>query len=237
MTFVKSCMYMFKVILGGGRREFLPNTMTDEEGSRGRRYDGRNLISEWLTEKDSRGVTHEYVWNRQQLMEVSEELPEYLLGLFEPSHLQYHMEANHTTEPTLAELTEVAIKSLSRNKEGFFLFVEGGRIDHAHHENLAHLALDETIELSAAVEKARELLSEQDSLIVVTADHAHVMSISGYTQRGGDILGPSDALGDDGIPYMTLSYGNGPGYREPRGGQRVDPTRQDYRKRTSYLSR
>lgn len=219
----------FKVILGGGRREFLPNTMTDEEGSRGRRYDGRNLISEWLTEKDSRGVTHEYVWNRQQLMEVSEELPEYLLGLFEPSHLQYHMEANHTTEPTLAELTEVAIKSLSRNKEGFFLFVEGGRIDHAHHENLAHLALDETIELSAAVEKARELLSEQDSLIVVTADHAHVMSISGYTQRGGDILGPSDALGDDGIPYMTLSYGNGPGYREPRGGQRVDPTRQDYR--------
>ncbi|XP_038222680.1 membrane-bound alkaline phosphatase-like [Zerene cesonia] len=203
----------FKVILGGGRREFIPNDTIDEEGSAGKRVDGRNLIEEWQMDKISKNVSYQYLWNREQLLNVNENLPEYLLGLFEGSHMQYHLEADARTEPTLAELTETAIRSLSRNDKGFFLFVEGGRIDHAHHDNKVAKALDETIELSKAVSRATELLSEEDSLIVVTSDHAHVMSFSGYTHRGGDILGPSDEVGDDGIPYMTLSYANGPGYR------------------------
>ncbi|CAK1587351.1 unnamed protein product [Parnassius mnemosyne] len=218
----------FKVILGGGRREFLPDTVIDEEGTPGRRSDGKNLIEQWQVDKISRNVSYQYVWNRDQLMSAVESQPDYLLGLFEGSHMQYHMQANKTTEPSLAELTEAAIKALSRNEKGFFLFVEGGRIDHAHHDNLVHLALDETIELSAAVARATELLSEEDSLIVVTSDHAHVMSINGYTYRGGDILGPSDDLGDDGIPYMTLSYSNGPGYRPYSNGVREDVTKYDY---------
>ncbi|XP_038222682.1 membrane-bound alkaline phosphatase-like, partial [Zerene cesonia] len=217
----------FKVILGGGRREFLPTTTIDEEGSPGRRTDGRNLIEEWQDDKRSRGVSFQYAWNREQLLSANASLPEYMLGLFENNHLQYNLRANHETEPTLAELTEVAIRMLKRNEKGFFLFVEGGRIDHAHHDNYVELALDETIELSAAVAKAAELLSEEDSLLVVTADHAHVMAFNGYTQRGGDVLGPSDDRDSNRVPYMTLSYTNGPGHRPEVNGQRVDVTLEE----------
>ncbi|XP_028174021.1 membrane-bound alkaline phosphatase-like [Ostrinia furnacalis] len=219
----------FKVILGGGRREFLPNTMVDEEGTPGKRADGNNLIEAWEADKRERNVSYQYVWNRKQLMQLSLSPPEYLLGLFEGNHMQYHMQADPETEPTLAELTEIAIRSLNRNENGFFLFVEGGRIDHAHHDNYVSLALDETLELSRAVARAAELLSEEDSLLVVTADHAHVMGYSGYTHRGSDILGLSDDRGDDGLPYTTLSYINGPGYRPPVDGHRDDVSQYDYK--------
>lgn len=214
----------FKVILGGGRRTFLPSDVVDEEGSSGRRTDGRNLIKEWQRDKRKRNVTHSYVWNRKQLMKLNDELPEYLLGLFESSHMRYHLEGDSKTEPTLTELTETAIKMLSRNKKGFFLFVEGGRIDHAHHDNYVHLALDETIEMDKAVQRATELLSEEDSLIVVTSDHAHVMAFNGYSPRGRDILGSSRDRGRDRVPYMTLSYTNGPGYRAYASITRPDVT-------------
>lgn len=202
--------------------------MLDEEGTRGRRTDNRNLIQEWQDDKRNRDLNHAYVWNRDQLMQAAEDLPEYLLGLFEGDHLRYHMEGDPVTEPTLAELTEVAIKSLSRNEKGFFLFVEGGRIDHAHHDNYVHLALDETIEMHKAVETAMELLPEEDTLIVVTSDHSHVMTFNGYSPRGQSIIGVSNQLGSDNVPYMTLSYTNGPGgelpYRAHANGIRTDVT-------------
>lgn len=214
-----------QVILGGGRREFIPDPMRDEEGTRGRRTDGRNLIEEWQLDKHSRGLEYRYIWNRSSLHAVMDNPPEYLLGLFEGSHLRYNLEGNPATEPTLAELTETAIRSLSRNERGFFLFVEGGRIDHAHHDNWPRRALDETLELHRAVQRATELLDPEDSLLVVTADHAHVMSVNGYSARGNDVLGPSDDLDEDGVPYMTLSYINGPGARPHRDdGLRPDVT-------------
>lgn len=217
--------------MGGGRREFIPTTVVDEEGSPGTRTDGRNLIDEWQSDKAARNLNYRYIWNRDQLIEFSERPPDYLLGLFENNHLQYHMQANLTTEPTLAELTDTAIQILRRNEKGFFLFVEGGRIDHAHHDNLPELALDETLEMDAAVSRAVQLLSEDDSLIVVTADHAHVMSFNGYSQRGNDILGPSRDSDSNGVPYMTLSYTNGPGFRPHVNDTRVDVTVEDsYRK-------
>jgi alkaline phosphatase len=64
----------------------------------------------------------------------------------------------------------------------------GGRIDHAHHDTKARLALDETVEFAKAVQTAAELTDEKNTLIVVTADHAHTMSFSGYPARGNDIL-------------------------------------------------
>jgi alkaline phosphatase len=184
-------------------------------------------LEEWKKDKIARNVSYEYVWNREQLMNLSMSPPDYLLGLFEGSHMQYHLEADEVTEPTLADLTEVAIRSLSRNKNGFFLFVEGGRIDHAHHDNYVHLALDETVQMSLAVQRAVELLPAEDTLVVVTADHAHVMAYNGYTHRGSDILGPSDDIGDDGVPYMTLSYTNGPGARSQPNGVRVNILEDD----------
>ena len=223
--------------MGGGRREFIPTTTIDEEGSPGLRTDGRNLIEEWKSDKVSQNVDHQYIWNRDQLQTLFSSPPDYLLGLFENNHLQYHKQANLTTEPTLAELTEVAIRSLSRNKEGFFLFVEGGRIDHAHHDNLVELALDETLEMDKAVARAAEMLSEDDSLIVVTADHAHVMTFNGYSQRGRDILGPSRDVDENKMPYMTLSYSNGPGFRSHVDKIRPDVTdEENYRKHRLSLN-
>lgn len=202
----------------------MPTSVTDEEGTQGRRTDNRNLIEEWQANKQALNTSYAYVWNREQLMSQFDSPPEYLLGLFEGTHMLYHLEADATTEPTLAELTDVAVRMLSRNENGFFLFVEGGRIDHAHHATRVHLALDETVEFDAAVERAADLLPEDDSLIVVTADHAHVMAYNGYTRRGGDILGASDEVDSDGVPYMTISYTNGPGFRVHQDGKRVDVT-------------
>ncbi|KAI8439708.1 hypothetical protein MSG28_013402 [Choristoneura fumiferana] len=219
----------FKVILGGGRREFRPNTTSDEEGTAGRRWDGRDLIEEWRARRAAAGVSHAYVWNRTELLRAVEDPPEYLLGLFEATHLQYEAEvrAAQADEPSLADLTEAAIRVLSRNPRGFFLFVEGGRIDHAHHDNRPHLALDETLALDDAVERAALLLPPASSLLVLTADHSHVMAFNGYSWRGNDILGPSDVVGDDGVPYMTLSYTNGPGYRAHQNNRRVDVTQDN----------
>lgn len=210
--------------MGGGRRNFLSNETLDQEGTRGRRTDGRDLIQEWQDDKRSRNATFAYAWNRDQLMSVYDDPPEYLMGLFEGNHMQYHLEANEITEPTLKEMTEIAIRSLSRNEKGYFLFVEGGRIDHAHHANLVHLALDETIEFHAAVAGALQRVAAEDTLVVVTADHAHVMAYSGYAARGRDVLAASPARDAHAVPYMTLSYINGPGARPQLDGVRVDVT-------------
>ncbi|KAI4455920.1 alkaline phosphatase [Holotrichia oblita] len=215
----------FNVILGGGRKNFLPKTAVDEEGDSGTRIDGENLIETWLKSKNKSKA--KYVWNRDGLLNVSNDT-EYLLGLFEGDHCKYHLDADDK-EPSLAEMTQAAIKLLSvNNQKGYFLFVEGGRIDHAHHDTKAQKALDETIEFHKAIESAVNMTNEEDTLIVVTSDHAHTMSVSGYGNRGNDILG-SPGIADDGLPYSTLTYANGPGYREQIDGKRPDISAENSR--------
>jgi len=67
--------------------------------------------------------------------------------------------------------------------------VEGGLIDQAHHQNWARLALAEAVGMEAAVEAVLKMTSREDTLVVVTADHSHAMTINGYPTRGNDILG------------------------------------------------
>jgi alkaline phosphatase len=125
-----------------------------------------------------------------------------------------------------AEMTEKAIAMLQTGGKGFYLQVEGGRIDHAHHAGNAARARYDTIELSNAVRKAYEMTDSADTLIVVTADHSHTFTIAGYPHRGNDILGlVADVPATDGapvslskdklgLPYTTLDYANGPGWRD-----------------------
>lgn len=88
--------------------------------------------------------------------------------------------------------------------------------------------MDETVEFSKAIQRAVDITSRDDTLIVVTADHAHNMHISGYPSRGNSILAANDRnRGTDGIPYTTLSYANGPGYRKEVNGKRVDVTKEN----------
>ncbi|OXA39645.1 Alkaline phosphatase, tissue-nonspecific isozyme [Folsomia candida] len=210
-----------KVIMGGGRRELTPSSVMDVENQRpGRREDGKNLIEYWLKGKPPK--SSKYVWNRDQLMSINASQVDNVLGLFAHDHMDYVTDAGKcfpcfvksqgmksrdlhaNADPSLPEMTKVAIDILSKNPNGFVLFVEGGRIDHAHHSTKAQKALVETIALDAAVAAALEMTSEQDTLTIVTADHSHVMTISGYAQRGNPILGFSGISDVDDLPYTTL---------------------------------
>ncbi|XP_030379967.1 membrane-bound alkaline phosphatase [Scaptodrosophila lebanonensis] len=205
-----------KVILGGGRQNFLNATSRDEEGYPGYRNDGRNLIKDWIADKQAANASAHYVWSRKGLSLVDLDNTDYLLGLFSASHLPYNgdrvREHRELADPSLSELTAAAIQVLQRNDKGFFLFVEGARIDMAHHDTYARRALEDTVEFAKAVQVAREMTSLEDTLVVVTADHAHTMTINGYPHRDEEITGVVDSLADDGLPYTILSYANGPGY-------------------------
>ncbi len=212
-----------EVALGGGRSYFLPNTVADPEdaGSFGRRRDGRNLPQEWAARSGAA-----YVWNSAQFDAINPRRTRKLLGLFERSHMEYEQDRAKDTgkEPTLAAMTHKAIEVLQANNngKGYFLMVEGGRVDHGHHAGNALRALADTIALSDAVRTARTLTSADDTLVIVTADHSHVFTVAGYPDRGNDILGKVVtegrlALADDGKPYTTLGYSNGPGYRGGNG--------------------
>ncbi len=154
-----------------------------------------------------------------------------LLGLFENSHMQYEADraSDGAGEPSLAEMTGKAIDILKKNRKGFFLMVEGGRIDHGHHAGNAYRALTDTIALSDAVRTAMAKTNDDNTLIVVTADHSHTFTIAGYPQRGNPILGKVVEPGKsayskaaDGMPHTTLSYANGPGQHFlPVGGDTV----------------
>jgi alkaline phosphatase len=116
---------------------------------------------------------------------------------------------------------------LARNRKGYFLMVEGGRIDHGHHIGNAYRALTDAVELSNAVKVALSKTNPRETLIIVTADHSHVFTIAGYPTRGSNILGlvlrndehgnPASDYEKDklGLPYTTLGYANGPGYTGP----------------------
>ena len=67
----------------------------------------------------------------------------------------------------------------------------------AHHDTKAHLSLDETEEFAKAVRVAVNLTNEDDTLIVVTADHSHTMTISGYAARGNPIFGKNHKVYSD----------------------------------------
>ncbi len=231
------------VVLGGGRREFLPEDGQDPEYPElaGHRKDGRDLIGE-LQERHPEG---RYVWNLDQFREAVEQAELPLLGLFEPSHMQYEHDRGDDAagEPSLTEMTRESIALLSdRGDEGYFLMVEGGRIDHGHHGNNAYRALTETIEFARAIEAAHKMTDPQETLIVVTADHGHAMVFAGYPARGNPITGlvrrPDDdgkpgelQLDRDGRPMTTLRYFDGPGYREDGRPDYVgvDPNDPDFR--------
>ncbi len=215
-----------EVALGGGRKNFLERIegVDPENGGKGERQDGRDLTVEWQ-EKYSNSA---YVWNQEGFDAVDTASTDHLLGLFNMSHMEYEEDRPADTggEPSLSDMTGKAIDILSKNKKGFFLHVEAGRIDHAHHAGNAQRALKDTIAFSEAVQRAYEMTDPEETLIIVTADHSHVFTIAGYPTRGNPILGKvvgNNSAGDseevaalakDGLPYTTLGYTNGRGFAD-----------------------
>ncbi|XP_063297164.1 alkaline phosphatase-like [Pelobates fuscus] len=208
------------VILGGGRAYMTAKGTPDPEyptstSSRGLRKDGLNLTDLWLSKRENA----RYVWNKEQFDLVDESTTDYLMGLFEPKDMNYELNRNPSSDPSLTEMTEKAIKILRKNPNGFFLFVEGGRIDHGHHDGNAKQSLTEAVELDKAIRRTGELTDESETLTVVTADHSHVFSFGGYTDRGNSILGVAPLRANDGKPYTSVVYGNGPGFKITNGAR------------------
>ncbi|VAW37605.1 Alkaline phosphatase [hydrothermal vent metagenome] len=227
-----------EVAMGGGRRNFLPKTKADPEYTlfrNGKRLDKRNLMQEWKNKYADSAV----IWNQKQFDAIDVKTTKHLLGLFEPSHMQYEHDRlkDIAGEPSLTAMTEKSLQILKNTKKPFFLMVESGRIDHGHHAGNAHRALIDTIEFSNAIQVALDNINLAETLVIVTADHSHVFTMSGYPSRGNPILGlvknpdkhgnPIDTIAKDtqNKPYTTLSYANGPGY--VNGDKRPDLTHVD----------
>ena len=197
----------FQVIMGGGAQHLgLPMDPIDPDTCV--RGDGKNLAQVWA-KKNPKG---KIVTNADQLLSIDIANTSKLLGVFAASHLPYH--ALKTDEvPSLANMTTQAIKLLRKNKNGFLLMVESGKIDIAHHKNYAKLALREVSELEEAVLAALQQVKLEETLIIITADHSHSFTVNGYPSRGNDILGFANNQNDPEIrPYETLTYANGPGF-------------------------
>lgn len=143
----------FNVIMGGG----MSRLVSEETCEYGKRKDGKNLTENWLASHPH----GKFVTTRDALLNVDEST-EHLLGIFAKSHMQFNADRNVTIEPSLAEMTEAAIKVLRvKNSRGFLLMVEAAKIDLAHHFNQAYRALDDTLAMDDAVKIALENIGKK----------------------------------------------------------------------------
>ncbi|GAC1369758.1 MAG: hypothetical protein NVS3B3_03720 [Aquirhabdus sp.] len=216
-------------MLGGGLRHFQPSTVA---GSK--RTDNQDLVAQ-LTAKGYSVVTTKTAFNA-----INPSTTPKLVGLFNKDHMNYDLDRLKNAsidEPSLADMTTKAIDLLSKNNKGYFLMVEGGRIDHALHGTNAKRALQDTIAFDNAIKAALAKVDLSNTLVVVTADHDHTMAFNGYSHKGNNILGLTTKYQDkklasdvNGKPYTTLVFGNGGGARDPIRADltTVDTTTDDY---------
>ncbi|QSB06133.1 alkaline phosphatase [Natronoglycomyces albus] len=199
------------VIMGGGMASLLPQS---QEGSR--REDDRDLRIEF------EDLGYAYASTRSELADVIATGPDKVLATFHPGNLNVYLDREHsvdekvlgewTDQPNLKEMTEAALEVLQRNENGFFLMVEGASIDKMSHPMDGPRAIYDTIEFDQALGVAKEWAQgRDDTLIIVTADHNHSMSIVG-THDAND-GGERDANGVYGnASFPTYADTNGDGF-------------------------
>ncbi|CAJ0699717.1 alkaline phosphatase [Ralstonia wenshanensis] len=211
------------VVFGGGRKHFQPTT------AGGARTDGRDLIAE-LKAGGYRYASSKAEFDTLQATDGK------VVGLFTSSHMSYDLDRDPSKEPSLGEMTNKAIDVLAAKKKGFFLMVEGGRIDHALHETTARKALQDTVAFDSAIRGAIDKLNTIDpglknTLIVVTADHDHTLVLNGYAKRTGPtsdsnpgVLGllknyvtGANATDTGGNPFTIIGFGTGENRPATRG--------------------
>ncbi len=170
------------ILMGGGRSQFHDSSIIGDEGGTGSRGDGRDL----RTEFQDAGYT--YVWNQAGHDALTtDSLP--VLALYERSHMEYEWDrlSDAGGEPSVADMTTKCIELLggatAGSDRGYFLMVESGRIDHAHHATNAYRSLHDTEAFDQAIAAAIDAVNLRDTLIIVTADHSHVFNIAGYPLR------------------------------------------------------
>ncbi len=187
--------------IGGGREFFTPK----KEG--GKREDGKNI----LRLMEDKGA---HVVNSLDGMKNIKTLDHQVLALFSDSHIAYKQSGQ--SEAMLDDMVEEAIRLLSQNPKGYFLIVEGGRVDHASHINQEEKMMAEMVDLDNAVGYAMKTVDLGDTLIVITADHETAgASISGYgpheIAEGKRILGNTIPRKKMEKKRPILTWATGPG--------------------------
>ncbi|HWQ20756.1 MAG TPA: alkaline phosphatase [Methanotrichaceae archaeon] len=182
------------VALGGGLQFFVAKNQTTPLGGNGKRADNRTLFDAF----DARGYT--FVYNDTAFKKIDANSTSKVLGLFNKDHMAYELERRNQTspEPSLANMTVKALEILSKNPKGFFLMVEGGRIDHAAHARSYDNMTVDTLAFDDAVKAAMDFaLANNNTLVLVTADH----------ECGGVVLGAKDP--NDYPAGMVPVFGSG----------------------------
>ncbi len=128
------------------------------------------------------------VRSRSALKSADLKRDEPLWGVFTPDHMHFECDRPND-EPTLAEMTKTAIKRLQgRSDTGFFLMVEGGRVDHAAHANDIMALLRDQLAFDDAVRQACDFAErDADTLVIVTSDHGNANpAITKYAEGGAE---------------------------------------------------
>ncbi|MEK7795266.1 MAG: alkaline phosphatase [Candidatus Hydrogenedentota bacterium] len=204
------------IALGGGREFFVPKSAKEPESDgKSGRQDERDLIAE------ARAAGYTVVQRQSEFEEVVKrsqagENVGKILGLFNNGQMNYDVDRANDAwgEPSLAEMTTLAIDVLSNDPNGFFLMVEGGRIDHAGHANQAKRLVTDMLAFDAAVRVGVDKTNKDETLIVVTADHeTGGLAINGY---GNIEIGGEELLTATPAPSQgsILSFASGPGAKE-----------------------
>ena len=199
------------VILGGGSAYFLSK---DIPGSK--RKDDNDYIAQF---KDA-GYT--LATSKAELDAASGTNTGKILGLFHTGNMDTALDRmflkkgtvdKFPDQPGLVDMTKTAIAQLSKNPEGFFLMIEAASIDKMSHPMDWERSEYDTIEMDQAIGAAMEFAkANPDTLIVVTGDHTHGVSIVGTVDddKPGDVMSEKVGTYDDaGFPNYTDANGDG----------------------------
>ena len=165
------------VLLGGGKKYF-PNDLLKEAEKNGYRY----------------------ISTKEQLTKLNDRKTNKLIGLFADNGLAPELDRDETNQPSLAEMTETAIDVLKKDKDGFFLMVEGSQIDWAGHDQDAAWAMKDTEAFEEALQVVMDFAKkDKNTLVVIASDHeTGGMSVGGYNQYDAklEVLHNVTATGD-----------------------------------------
>ena len=192
------------VLLGGGARAMVPAGSWVSQALPGipKELDGKSVREDAVNRvEELADQGYAIASDASSLREAARHATK-LLGMFSASHLPYvtdRQNLNASSVPTLAEMTGAALDILSRHDEGFFLLVEGGRIDFGGHANDAGTMLHEILDLDVAIGRALEFQHRHpDTLVLVTGDHG----TGGFSFTDATFGIPDDLPLESGIVYQ-----------------------------------
>lgn len=143
------------VVLGSGEKYFTKEV----------RGDGEDLVSE------IKNLGYDYVTS---IEEMNSSDSEKIWGMFAPVDMAYDFDRDPSKEPSLAEMTSKAISTLSKNENGFFLLVEGSKVDWAAHANDPIGVISDTLAFDDAVKVALDFAKKDGNTVVISVtDHGN----------------------------------------------------------------